>query len=294
EYRKPAGSFDPASFGFAPSSLAVMAGYHYMPLMTFGGFSSGTNSNSTIATLGAQRSDFGTGFNRPFTQLSLVPTYDYLFGTHALRAGYEYRRQRWDVTVPPYGAGRYFFNGAYTRANNSAPLNDPAQMFAQFLLGLPTVQTGTVASAGSNSSQFEIASEGDWRQSSHALYVSDDWRVTSALTLSLNLRMEYATGMSEADDRAVAGFDRTVSSPIENAAKLKYAANPIPEIPVSQFAVKGGMMFADGPVYDSISRLMPRLGFAYQLGNKTIIRGGAGMFSYDYYFDRRNQTGLSP
>jgi carboxypeptidase family protein len=293
EYRKPAGTFDPAAFGFAPSSLAVMKDYNYLPLMTFAGFSSGTNANSTIATLGSQRSDFGTGFNRPFTNLSLLPTYDYLVGNHALRGGYEFRKERWDVTVPPYGAGRYFFNGAYTRSNNSAALNDPAQMFAQFLLGLPTVQTGSVASAGSNSSQFEIAAEGDWRQTSHALYVMDDWRVTPALSLSLNLRAEYATGMSEANNQAVAGFDRTVSSPIENQAKLKYAQNPIPEIPVSEFQVKGGLLFADGPVYDSISRVMPRVAASYQLGDKTVIRGGVGMFSYDYYFDAGNQTGFS-
>jgi len=292
EYRRTADTFDPTTMGFSAAAQSLMKTYPYLPFITFGGFST-TNSNSTIASLGAQRSDWGTGFNRPFTNLSLIPTGDYLWGNHALRTGYELRRQRWDITVPAYGAGRYFFNGAYTRLNNSAPLNDAAQEFAQFLLGLPTVQTGTPGNPGSNSSQFEITSEGDWRQMSQALFVQDDWHFTPKLTVNMGLRMEYLQGMSEANDRAVAGFDRTMSSPIEAAAIAAYAKNPIAEIPASAFQVKGGLQFANGPMYDSISKVMPRLAFAYTLGEKTVIRGGAGLFSYDYYFDDGNQTGFA-
>jgi len=292
EYRQNGGDFDPASLGFAAASAAVMKDYHYLPFITFGGFST-TNSGSTIASLGSQRSDFGTGFNRPFNTVSLIPTGDYLWGNHTLRTGYELRKQQWDITLAPYGAGRYFFNGAYTRLNNSAPLNDAAQEFAQFLLGLPTTQTGTVASAGSNASQFEISSEGDWRQTSHSVFVQDDWHINSRLTLNFGLRMEYDQAMSEAEDRAVSGFDRSISSPIEAAALAAYAAHPSAEIPISQFAVKGGLKFADGPLYNNLSKLMPRTAFSYLINDKTVIRGGIGLFSYDYYFDAGNQTGYS-
>jgi hypothetical protein len=292
EYRQAAGSIDPTTLGFSPAAAGLIKDYGYLPFITFGGFST-TNANSVIASLGSQRADFGTGFNRPFTNLSFIPTVDHLFGSHGLRAGYELRRQRWDITSAPYGAGRYFFNGAYTRLNNSAPLNDPAQEFAQFLLGLPTVQTGTVANAGSNSSQFEIGSEGDWRQTSHSLFVQDDWHFNPRLTLNLGLRMEYAEALSEKQNRAVAGFDTAISSPIESAALANYAKNPIPQIPASAFAVKGGLQFADGPIYNSLSKVMPRAAFSYLLGEKTVVRGGMGLFSYDYYFDAGNQTGFA-
>jgi hypothetical protein len=292
EYRRAGGEFDPTTLPFSSTAKAMMQAYKYLPFITFGGFSS-TNANSTIASLGSQRSDFGTGFNRPFTNLSFLPTYDYLLGSHALRAGYELRRQRWDINPAAYAGGRYFFNGAYTRLNNSAPLNDPAQEFAQFLLGLPTTQTGTIGSVSSNSSQFEIASEGDWRQTSHSLFVQDDWHLNPKLTLNLGVRMEYAQALQEAENRAVAGFDTSISSPIEAAAIAAYAKNPIPEIPASAFAVKGGLQFANGPIYNSISKLMPRAAFSYMLNDKTVVRGGMGLFSYDYYFDAGNQTGFS-
>jgi hypothetical protein len=292
EWRAAGDTFDPASLGFSSTAKQLMKDYHYLPFITFGGFST-TNSNSTIASLGSQRADWGTGFNRPFTQISFIPTVDWLLGEHSLRSGYELRNQRWDITVPAYGAGRYFFNGAYTRLNNSAALNDPAQEWAQFLLGLPTVQTGTVANAGSNSSQFEISAEGDWRQVSHALFVQDDWHISSNLTLNLGVRMELMQAMSEAKDRALAGFDTTVTSPIAATAIANYAKNPIAEIPVGQFSVNGGLKFANGGIYNNLSKVMPRAAFSYLLGDKTVIRGGVGLFSYDYYFDAGNQTGFS-
>ena len=292
EWRNVADTFDPTSLGFSSTAAQLMKGYRYLPFITFGGFST-TNSNSTIASLGSQRADWGTGFNRPFTNISFIPTADYLWGEHALRSGYELRNQRWNITVPAYGAGRYFFNGAYTRLNNSAPLNDPAQEWAQFLLGLPTAQTATVANAGSNSSQFEISAQGDWRQISHALFVQDDWHFNQNLTLNLGVRMELQQAMSEAQDRALGGFDPTLSSPIESAAVANYAKNPIAEIPVGQFGVKGGLQFAHGGIYNNLSKIMPRAAFSYLIGDKTVIRGGAGLFSYDYYFDAGNQTGFS-
>src|SRR5688572_24146647 len=100
EYRDPAQEFDPAELGFAGQTLAAMAGYNYLPLMTFGGFSAGTNADSRIASLGAQRSDYGAGFDRPFTNLSFTPTVNWLLGAHTIRSGYELRRQRWEIDNP--------------------------------------------------------------------------------------------------------------------------------------------------------------------------------------------------
>src|SRR5205085_11288483 len=134
---------------------------------------------------------------------------------------------------------------------------------------------------------------GDWRQIEHALYVQDDWHLNNRLTLNVGLRVELQQAMSEARNRALAGFDPNISSPIESAALAKYAANPIPEIAPGQFAVKGGVKFANGGIYDDLSKIMPRTAFSYLLGEKTVVRAGWGLFSYDYYFDAGNQTGFS-
>jgi hypothetical protein len=269
-----------------------MAGYRYLPLLTFGSFST-TNANSTIASLGSQRADWGDGFNRPMYTYSLAPTLTKIWGSHTARAGYDFRFQRWNITNSGYPGGRFHFNGAYTRANNSAGTNDRGQSWAQFLLGLPTAATGAVATPGTVSSQFEIASPGEFSQGYHGLFAQDDWRLTSRLTVNLGLRLEINTGMKESENRNLAGFDTTTPNPIEPAAQAAYARNPIPEIPVSSFRVPGGLLFADGPVNTTVTKLLPRAALSYLLDQRTVVRGGVGMFSYDYFFENINQSGFS-
>jgi len=292
ESRDPAGDFDPAGLGFSSTALQLMSGHPILPLMTFGSFST-TNQNSTIASLGTQRSDWGEGFDRPMKTISISPTLTKLWQDHSVRAGYDLRHQRWSITNSGFPAGRYQFNGAYTRQTNSAGLNDRAQSFAQFLLGLPTSATGAVATPGTTSSQFEIASPGEFTQMSQALFVHDDWHANSKLTLNLGLRLEINGGMSEVDNRNLGGFDTTSASPIETAAAAAYAQNPIPQVPVADFKVKGGLLFADGAVNETKTKLMPRGGFSYLLNKRTVLRGGVGLFSFDYFFENINQTGYS-
>jgi carboxypeptidase family protein/TonB-dependent receptor-like protein len=293
EWRQPAQEFDPASLGFSSTAVGLMGDYKYLPLITFSNFNAGTNANSRIATLGSQRSDYGQGFDRPFDNISFAPTVTYLWRDHSFRAGYELRYRRWNITSAGYGAGRYDFTGAYTRANNGAGTGVVPQMFAQFLLGLPTTSTNTVASPGASSSQFEIAADGDYRQTSHGVFLQDDWRVTRKLTLNLGVRLEVEHAMTEAENRNLAGFDAVSASPIEAAALKAYAANPIPEIPVGQFAVKGGVLFADGPIYNTLVKFLPRAAASYSIDDKTVLRAGIGRFSYPYYFDAGNQSGFS-
>ncbi len=292
EWRDPAQTFDPASLGFSAAAVKAMGGYQYLPLLTFGSFST-TNANSTIASLGAMRSDWGDGFNRPMDTYSAAPTLTRIAGAHTARFGYDWRLQRWNITNDGFPGGRYQFNGAYTRANNSAALNDRAQSWAQFLLGLPTAATGAVATPGTQSSQFEIASPGAFSQMYHGLFVQDDWRVSPKLTVNAGLRFEINTGMSEAQDRNLAGFDLVTSNPIEAQAQAAYALSPIPEVPVSQFQVNGGPLFASGPVNETKTKLLPRGAFSYLLNDHTNLRGGFGLFSYDYFFENINQAGFS-
>ena len=292
EYRDPASSFDPAALGFSSTALQLMQGHDILPLMTIGTFST-TNQSSTIASLGTQRADWGEGFNRPMTTWAFTPTVTKNWGDHALRLGYDLRYQSWLVQSAGFPAGRFRFDGSYTRLNNGAATNDRAQSWAQFLLGLPTTSNGAVAAPGTQSSQFEIASEGDFRQTSHGIFLQDDWRVSDRLTLNLGLRFEMLGGMSEVNDRNLAGFDTTSASPIEAQAKANYANAPIPQIPPSEFQVKGGLLFADGAVNESRTKVLPRASAAFMLTPKTVLRGGVGLFSYDFFFENTNQTGFS-
>jgi hypothetical protein len=295
EYRDPAEEIDPGALGFSQSALQVISGYKYLPFVTFGNFST-TNANSTIASLGSQRSDWGEGFARPMDTYSVQPTLTKIWRQHTARLGYEYRLQRWDITNAAYGAGRYHFSGFFTRANNSAAENNIAQVWAQFLLGLPNVGTSTVASPGADNprpSQFEIASPGEFTQGYHGLFLQDDWQLTNRLTLNAGIRFEINTGLRESQNRNIGPFDFASPSPVEAAARAAYALNPMPEISPTNFRAVGGLTFADGAVNETIMKALPRAAGSFLLDDRTVIRAGVGLFSYDHFFENINQTGFS-
>src|SRR5207248_10937079 len=62
---------------------------------------------------------------------------------------------------------------------------------------------------------------------------------------------------------------------------------------VSSFKVPGGLLFANGSTYNTLTKALPRGAASYMLGEKTVVRGGVGLFSYDLFFDNINQQGFS-
>ena len=132
-------------------------------------------------------------------------------------------------------------------------------------------------------------------------FVQDDWRVNRRLTVNLGLRYELEGALEERYDKSVRGFDESFIQPMEAAARARYALSPTPEIPVSEFNVRGGLLFAnvDGQprgLYEvPKTNLMPRAGFAFKLSETSVIRGGYGIF-YGFLGQRRGdviQSGFS-
>lgn len=217
--------------------------------------------------------------------------------THSLKFGTEFRAYRENSfnNINDW-TGRFNFTGDLVRGPNSnspgAP-NDRGQSFAQFLLGLPSQTDSYIARLADYAEQ----------STSWGFFVHDDWRVKPRLTLNLGLRYEFEGALTERYNRSVRNLDFGYIQPIEEAARARYALNPVAGLPADQFAVRGGLTFAgvNGEprgVYSTPKRnLMPRFGFAYQLtgDGKTVVRGGYGVY-YGFLGQRRgdvNQTGFS-
>lgn len=237
----------------------------------------------------------GTGFGgefRPNETHSFIATVNKSMGTHSFRTGLEFRRYR--ETSRFFGnnqTGQFTFDTTWTRGpldNSTGAPGSLGQSFAAFLLGLPT--SGTVARTAS----YDEAS------STYGIYLQDDWRMGSRLTLNLGVRYEYETALTEADNRSVRGFDAAAAQPIESAARaaLNSAATGVP---LSQFQVRGGLTFAGiggepSALYDTPkNNVMPRAGFTYKVDEQTVLRGGYGIF-YGFLGQRRGDvitTGFS-
>jgi hypothetical protein len=195
-------------------------------------------------------------------------------GAHTLRYGGDFRQYR-NFQYEPHNAstGTFTFATDWTRGPfDNSPASPKGQGLASMLLGLPT--SGGVDRKASFAAQSMVGS----------LYFQDDWRVTNRLTINLGLRYELESAMTERFNRTVRGYDFTSSSPLEAQARANYALNPIAEIPVDQFRVLGGLTFPGvggqpRALWNrDINNFMPRAGFAYALDQKTILRGGYGVY----------------
>jgi hypothetical protein len=195
----------------------------------------------------------------------------YISGNHALKFGTDLRLYRLNQGAVPNL--NLTFNTRYTQGpfdnSTAAPIG---QDLAAFLVGIP--------SSGNITLSAQLAEQ----NTSSAFYVHDDWKITRNLTLSFGLRYEREGPFTERYDRSVRSFDFETASPIESQAQANYAKNPIPEIPVSQFRARGGLLFAGvgnqprALFSPDNNNFMPRFGFAYRLTPRTVLRGGYGIF----------------
>jgi len=292
--RRPAQEFDPAQLGFTSQALSVMRGYRYLPRFDIRTYDA---MRPVRSILGSNRSDYNAGLLRPFQMGSFQPTVTQIFGNHAARYGYDLRIIRENFTSNGYQGGRFFFDGVFTSpASNSSSTvrNAYGRDVAAFLLGIPSASTSQ--SLIDNPISYSVQSV------FHGLFFHDDWRVTPKLTLNLGLRYELETGLTERFNRIVRGFDLTTPSPIDGAARAAYTAayNANPSnfpLPPDRFRVLGGVTFAndnDRAIWNADrSNLQPRVGVAYQLNEKTVLRGGFGVFMAPFQVEGPNQLGFS-
>lgn len=198
-------------------------------------------------------------------------------GAHTLRYGVAYRVNQENNFDLGNSSGAFTFDTTWTRGpldNSPSSPTSTGQGMAAFLYGLP------------GSASFPINDSYADTATVLALFVQDDWKVSRKLTLSVGLRYERPSPVTERFNRSVRNFDATVASPIQAQVLQNYARNPIPQIPVSQFKVLGGLTFAGvGGNPRTLwktnqNEFMPRVGFAYSMTSKTVLRGGYGVF-YD-------------
>jgi hypothetical protein len=167
--------------------------------------------------------------------------YSWNWGRHSLKTGYEYLRINTDVqdTNPLMGLDTY--SGQFSR---------PAGAIANNLFNLADFMFGA-------RSQYELADllVVNLRQRLHYAYVQDDFKVSPRLTLNLGLRYEFSTPIYE-DQNRLSNYDPQTNSIIR---------------------ATDGSLYNRGLVDPDYNNFAPRIGFAYNLLDKTVLRGGYGM-----------------
>jgi Carboxypeptidase regulatory-like domain/TonB dependent receptor len=213
-----------------------------------------------------------------------------VIGNHSLKIGGEYRLQRENGFGFGNVAPTFTFGEAFTRGPlDNSPIAPIGQGLASFLLGAPT--SGSVSINASRAQQSGF----------YGVFIHDDWRVNRRLTLNLGVRYEFEGAPTERFNRSIRGFDATAESPIAAQALANYRADPIPELPVANFRTLGGLNFAGangnprGLWKPDKNNIMPRIGLAWSLNQKTVIRAGFGIYFDTIGLDREdvNQGGFN-
>jgi hypothetical protein len=279
----PADAVDPTSLGF-PSYIGGNAEFKTMPYISF---------NSTSVSAGARATFEPLGYNGDGTNyadvMQLFGQVVKLHGNHSLKTGVDVRQNRLSAFSFGNPSGTYGFKGDWVNSPAVSNTTVFGQDFAQFLLGIP--------SSGSLDLNTQSTVQGKYL----ALFVNDDWRVKSNLTLTLGVRFDHDFPEFERWNRTVTGFDPSAVSPISASAAAAYAANPNSLLPASQFKAVGGLTFptpGNSAVYNTNSKIFsPRVGFAWTppvWSKKTVIRGGFGVFVDPMYpLPNPNQFGFS-
>lgn len=201
-------------------------------------------------------------------------------------------------TVANNANGEFGFTGQWTQFD---PLNGNCYMPTSFNLKPNASCSGSFAPNGSGWADFLLGLPGNghvnWNDSLFDyqpvwnLYAQDDWRINHRLTVNIGLRYDVQIGLKERYNELPRGFCQTCVNPITtdgafqanvaspaNVAAWKAAGVTVPT-QVLGVVLPSSINGQPRNAYNTDwSNFAPRVGFAFAVNPKTVIRGGWGYF----------------
>lgn len=198
-------------------------------------------------------------------------TFGWLHKKHNVRFGGGYSRLLTDLRANSNPRGSFVFTGfATSDLSSGTPAAGTGYDLADFLLGL--AQQSAIQFTG-NTYQF--------RGNSYNAFIQDDWRVWGNLTFNLGLRYEYVSPMSEISNRLV-NLD---------VAPGFTAVAPVQPLQAGPFTG----VFPVSLIQPDRNNFAPRVGLAWRIHDKTILRAGYGInYNTSQYSSMVRQLAFQP
>uniref|UniRef100_Q02CJ0 TonB-dependent receptor n=1 Tax=Solibacter usitatus (strain Ellin6076) TaxID=234267 RepID=Q02CJ0_SOLUE len=202
-------------------------------------------------------------------------------GTHAIKLGAEFRQVRFPFFQVPAPHGIVSYSGNETAFPSSKSSSLGPTVGASTGDAIASALLGQVDNAQISTANFISSQKIAW-----AGYVQDDWKISRKLTVNIGLRYELWSPIGERFGRQ-ANFDlqaMTLFIPSGKQQDLPLPPNfaaAFPNVAVSRGKVDNYLV-----PWDKLD-FGPRIGLAYQLTPKTVIRAGYGVF----YGGEENQGG---
>jgi hypothetical protein len=202
--------------------------------------------------------------------LQFVNNFSWVIGKHAYKFGGELRHVWYDQIGGVVTRGRFAFDGRYTQ-NPLLPAADRGgAAMADFLLGHFNRAEGQVGAPIAN-----------FRSNYVALYFQDNWKVTNTLSVNYGLRWEYDQPFYDTND-AIVNIDFKWDNSAEPVFVRAGTGDPYEGDPAFRLApdvqyVRDGR-FGRGAYRSDFNDFAPRLGIAWSLTPKTVLRTGGGIY----------------
>ncbi len=226
---------------FGTGEPNMLEAYGITGLPTDAVFSGGLTEQGVGGWTTWGRQNSNPQYQNPFVINTRI-NYSWLSGKHSLKTGYEYQRINTEVddVNPKYGQDTY--GGQFSRPAGAAA-DTATYNLADFLMG--------ARSSYSLVNPFII----ELRQRMHFGYIQDDWRASDKLTVNLGLRYEFATPQWDANNK-LTNFDPATRTLLQ---------------------AKDGSIYDRSLVNPDKNNFGPRLGIAYSINDKTVLRSAYGI-----------------
>ncbi len=226
----------------------------FLPQMNIGGYNQ--LGNSTVPDSSLDKTTRGTyALNEVLTRV---------IGRHTLKAGFEWRLAGTSIHEGNNQGGTFSFSDDTTGNAGCANSSCPGDAMASFYLG---------AVGNANGTYYNVFAEYP-RQYAYAAHFGDSWRVTPKLTVNYSMRWDYIAPFKEKFDN-LSFFDPEGLNPGAVTTDGKELPGRLAFAGTKWGAASYGADFPERPFKDALA---PRVGFAYSIDEKTVVRAGYGIY----------------
>ncbi len=203
--------------------------------------------------------------------LQIIDNVSKVWGRHSLKFGVNFQHARFYGLQPPNGLGSENFSGTYT-GDPGNPSIISGSGVADFLLNQMNSSSITSSTPFTDVRWYESA------------FVEDDWKVTPRLTLNLGLRWEYTQPIREVHDQQAnfignfAGMNQGSGTYLIPSSQSSYPINSTLRGLFAKDNIAVKYTSNQSLVEPKYLNFAPRVGVAYMLNDRTVLRAGAGLF----------------
>lgn len=260
------------AYGYAGSTPDPLGALGFPSYLADNGFT----GVPAIFIHGYQSANFTSAGNNPYGNYvqgentgQFALTLSKVHRAHELKFGFDGRLHQINYIQTNAPLGNFTFDATGSSRYSSEGNPDGGDAMASFLMG---------QMLGGGNSGYEIQFRPAMENFQYAWFAQDNWKAKPNLTLNLGLRYELSLPRTERHNRQN-WWDPNAINPILGGS-ITYT-DPLTQDPVTR-TLYGGERFttaSNRTNWDTdYHNIAPRFGFSYQFANKTVMRGGYGIY----------------